>query len=63
MNKKHRRKPDMELSLCSGCASVYYDSKKYWIERTSMNQRVCDECSICRRRPAYDFKIWRNRRS
>lgn len=51
-------KPDLEICLCSRCASVYYDSKNYHIERKSMYQDVLDPCDICKNPHGYDFLIW-----
>ena len=30
--------PDLELSLCSKCASVYYNDNAYFIERADYNE-------------------------
>ena len=54
-----KKKPDMEITLCSGCASFYYDNKNYWIERINKRQKILDECMICRNKHGYDFKIWK----
>lgn len=53
-----QRKPEMEMPLCSFCASFYYENKKYWIERSDSKQKKLDVCMICRNRHGYDFKIW-----
>ena len=58
MNRRNTRKPDMELSLCSSCASHYYNNNHYWIERVNLHQYVYEECSICKSRYGYDYKIW-----
>ena len=54
-----KKKPDMEITLCPGCASFYYDNKNYWIERINTTQKALDECMICRNRNGYDFRIWK----
>lgn len=38
--------PDLELSLCSKCASVYYNDKSYFIERADYSQTIFEECKI-----------------
>lgn len=50
--------PDLELSLCSKCASVYYNDKKYQIERADPTQFVYEECMMCKNPHGFDFNIW-----
>lgn len=50
--------PDLELSLCSKCAGVYYNDKCYFIERADMYQFEYEECMMCRNPHGYDFNIW-----
>ena len=50
--------PDLELSLCSKCASVYYNDKKYHIERADQTQIVYEECMMCKNPHGFDFNIW-----
>ena len=38
--------PDLELSLCSKCASVYYNDKSYFIERADYTQTIFEECMM-----------------
>ena len=56
--KKRNQIPDLELSLCSKCASVYYNDKSYFIERADVNQTVYEECMMCRNPHGFDFNIW-----
>lgn len=50
--------PDIELSLCSKCASVYYNDKNYHIERADITQINYEECMMCRNPHGFDFNIW-----
>lgn len=56
--KYKNQRPDLELTLCSKCAGVYYDDRNYFIERTDLTQVVYEECVMCRNPHGYDFKIW-----
>lgn len=40
--------PDLELSLCPKCASVYYNDRNYYIERTDYTQTIYEECMMCK---------------
>ena len=53
------RTPDIEISLCSRCASVYYNDKNYLIKRKDFNQTIYEECMMCRNPHGYDFEIWK----
>lgn len=57
MNYKNRI-PDLELSLCSKCASVYYNDNRHFIERADLTQTIHEECMMCRNPHGYDFNIW-----
>lgn len=57
MNYKNQF-PDLEISLCSKCASVYYNDKNYFIERSDITQSVFEECMMCRNTHGFDFNIW-----
>lgn len=57
------KKPDIELTLCSNCASFYYTNKNYWIERVNTSQKVLDSCMICKKKNGYDFNIWKTNKS
>lgn len=50
--------PDLELSLCSKCASVYYNDKRYFIERADITKTKHEECMMCRNPHGFDFNIW-----
>lgn len=60
MNKKNFPSR-MEICLCSRCASVFYESKEYYIERLNPEQVVFEPCDICRRLRGYDFAVWNNK--
>ena len=48
---------EMEMCLCGRCAEVFYQSPDYWIGRTDPIQVIKDECSLCRLRTGYDYRI------
>lgn len=50
--------PDLELSLCPKCASVYYNDRNYYIERTDYTQTIYEECMMCKNPHGLDFNIW-----
>lgn len=50
--------PNLEICLCSKCASVYYNDKNYYIERADKNQVIYEECMMCKNPRGYDFNIW-----
>ena len=50
--------PDLELSLCSKCASVYYNDQEYFIERADYTQTIFEECMMCKNPHGLDFNIW-----
>ena len=56
MNNKNLL-PDLELTLCSKCAGVYYNDKRYFIERADVTQTIHEECMMCRNPHGFDFNI------
>ena len=55
------RKPhpgEMELCLCSSCASTYYNMPDRRIKRVDMLQMDKDICTLCGYRRGYDFYVW-----
>ena len=48
---------EMEMCLCGHCANVFYQSPDYWIGRSDPIQVIKDECSLCRLRTGYDYRI------
>lgn len=53
------RQPDLEVALCSKCASVFYDDTAYWIERADKCQIIHEECMFCKNPHGFDFLIWK----
>lgn len=49
---------EMELCLCSICASGYYNMPDRRIERVDMFQTDKDVCTLCNYRLGYDFYVW-----
>lgn len=54
MKGKHET---IELTLCSKCASVYFNDKDYFVRRADTAQTVYEECMMCRNPHGYDFFI------
>lgn len=49
---------NLEICLCSRCASIYYESKNHYIVRKSLYQDILEPCDICKNPRGYDFLIW-----
>lgn len=47
----------VEMCLCPVCASVFYDSPDYFIQRTDKSQREKEMCMFCKSRGGYDYLI------
>ncbi len=55
------RKPhpgEIELCLCSRCASAFYAMSDHGIERVHKFQFENEPCSICNHQIGYDFYVW-----
>ena len=48
---------EMEICLCSACASAFYDIPTYRIKRKYPYQTEKDLCTYCNSRFGYDFLI------
>ena len=60
MNSRFTKGPDLEITLCPKCASVYYSDPSYWIERSDSFQTIHEECMLCKNPHGYNFRIWNN---
>ena len=59
--KDENRKPhdgEMEMCLCSRCASAFYEMNDHGIERVYAYQFEKEPCSICNYPYGYDFYVW-----
>lgn len=58
--RENRRIPAdrMEICLCAGCASTYYNMPDRRIVRVDMLQTDKDVCTLCGYRRGYDFYVW-----
>ncbi len=56
--KRIPREGEMEMCLCSVCASTYYNMPDHGITRVNMYQIVKDKCTLCGYRMGYDFYVW-----
>ena len=50
--------PDLELTLCSKCASIYYNDKRCFIQRADLTQIIHEDCMLCSNPHGFDFNIW-----
>lgn len=48
---------DLELCLCKRCADAFYRSPIYILIRIDPIQVIKDECSLCRIRRGYDYRV------
>lgn len=60
MNNRLAKESYLEITLCSKCASVYYNNPSCWIERSDPYQTIHEECTFCKNPHGYDFQIWNN---
>ena len=51
------KQEEMELCLCTVCASAFYSIPSYRIVRKDFDQKVKDVCTYCNCRLGYDFLI------
>lgn len=51
------QKKEIEMCLCSRCASIFYASREYRIERCEVYQLIHEPCQICLNPYGYDFRI------
>lgn len=60
-SKDENRKPhdgEMEMCLCSRCASTFYEMPDHGIKRVYKFQFESEPCSICNCHQGYDFYVW-----
>ena len=60
MNSRFTKGPDLEITLCPKCASVYYNNPSCWIDRSDPYQTIHEECTFCKNPHGYDFRTWNN---
>ncbi|MBE6780481.1 MAG: hypothetical protein E7545_05835 [Ruminococcaceae bacterium] len=49
---------EIEICLCSRCASTFYSMPDHGIDRVYKYQFFLEPCIICKERCGYDFYVW-----